>query len=194
MAIELPPLPYENNALEPHISAETLEYHYGKHHQAYVTNLNKLIEGTEFADAAARGHHPQVVRRHVQQRRADLEPHVLLELPEAQRRRRTRAASWPMRSPRRSAGSTSSRNEFSKIRDRQLRLGLDLAGAAPGRLARHRQHLQRRHADHRQRQAAVHHATCGSTPTTSITATPAPKYLEAFWNLVNWDFAAKNLA
>ena len=52
MAIELPPLPYEKNALEPHISAETLEYHYGKHHQAYVTNLNKLIEGTEFADAA----------------------------------------------------------------------------------------------------------------------------------------------
>ena len=51
MAIELPPLPYEKNALEPHISAETLEYHYGKHHQAYVTNLNKLIEGTEFADA-----------------------------------------------------------------------------------------------------------------------------------------------
>jgi hypothetical protein len=52
MAIELPPLPYEKNALEPHISAETLEYHYGKHHQAYVTNLNKLIEGTEFAGAA----------------------------------------------------------------------------------------------------------------------------------------------
>ena len=51
MAIELPPLPYEKNALEPHISAETLEYHYGKHHQAYVTNLNKLIEGTEFAGA-----------------------------------------------------------------------------------------------------------------------------------------------
>jgi Fe-Mn family superoxide dismutase len=50
MAIELPALPYERNALEPHISAETLDYHYGKHHQAYVTNLNKQIEGTEFAD------------------------------------------------------------------------------------------------------------------------------------------------
>lgn len=49
MAFELPPLPYEKNALEPTISAETLEYHYGKHHQAYVTNLNKLVEGTEFA-------------------------------------------------------------------------------------------------------------------------------------------------
>ncbi|WP_430009709.1 superoxide dismutase [Fe] [Methylophaga lonarensis] len=48
MAFELPPLPYANNALEPHISAETIEYHYGKHHQTYVTNLNNLVPGTEF--------------------------------------------------------------------------------------------------------------------------------------------------
>ena len=47
----LPPLPYAKNALEPTISAETLEYHYGKHHQAYVTNLNNLIKGTEFENS-----------------------------------------------------------------------------------------------------------------------------------------------
>jgi Fe-Mn family superoxide dismutase len=52
MSIELPALPYAQNALEPHISAETLEYHYGKHHKAYVDNLNKMIAGTEFADMA----------------------------------------------------------------------------------------------------------------------------------------------
>jgi Fe-Mn family superoxide dismutase len=45
MAFSLPPLPYDKNALAPHISAETLDYHHGKHHQAYVTNLNKLLEG-----------------------------------------------------------------------------------------------------------------------------------------------------
>jgi Fe-Mn family superoxide dismutase len=45
MPFSLPPLPYDKNALAPHISAETLEYHHGKHHQAYVTNLNKLLEG-----------------------------------------------------------------------------------------------------------------------------------------------------
>jgi Fe-Mn family superoxide dismutase len=45
MAFTLTPLPYDKNALAPHISAETLEFHYGKHHQAYVTNLNKLLEG-----------------------------------------------------------------------------------------------------------------------------------------------------
>lgn len=52
MAHTLPELPYAMNALEPHISQETLEYHYGKHHQTYVTNLNNLIEGTEFANAS----------------------------------------------------------------------------------------------------------------------------------------------
>lgn len=47
----LPALPYALDALQPHISKETLEYHYGKHHQTYVTNLNNLIKGTEFENA-----------------------------------------------------------------------------------------------------------------------------------------------
>ena len=48
MIHELPPLPYDKSALAPFISAETLEFHHGKHHQAYVTNLNNLIPGTLF--------------------------------------------------------------------------------------------------------------------------------------------------
>ncbi|MCF7986473.1 MAG: superoxide dismutase [Fe] [Methylovulum sp.] len=48
MAFELPALPYPKNRLLPHISEETLEYHHGKHHQTYVTNLNNLVPGTEF--------------------------------------------------------------------------------------------------------------------------------------------------
>ena len=52
MAIELPALPYAMDALAPHISAETLEFHYGKHHNAYVTNLNGMIEGTDLADSS----------------------------------------------------------------------------------------------------------------------------------------------
>ncbi len=50
MEHKLPTLPWAKDALAPHISAETIEYHYGKHHAAYVANLNKLIAGTEFAD------------------------------------------------------------------------------------------------------------------------------------------------
>ncbi len=52
MAFELPALPYEQSALEPHISAETLEYHYGKHHQGYVKKLNGLVAGTEHESAS----------------------------------------------------------------------------------------------------------------------------------------------
>ena len=51
MQHQLPPLPYTLDALQPHISKETLELHYGKHHQAYVTNLNNLVKGTEFENA-----------------------------------------------------------------------------------------------------------------------------------------------
>jgi superoxide dismutase, Fe-Mn family len=51
MTFELPPLPYDMDALAPHISKETLEYHYGKHHQAYVTKLNVFVE----ADSALAG-------------------------------------------------------------------------------------------------------------------------------------------
>ncbi len=51
MTHTLPPLPFPIDALAPHISKETFEFHHGKHHQTYVTNLNNLIAGTEFADA-----------------------------------------------------------------------------------------------------------------------------------------------
>lgn len=50
MAFELPALPFAIDALEPHISAETLEYHHGKHHATYVLKLNGLVEGTELAE------------------------------------------------------------------------------------------------------------------------------------------------
>ena len=59
MEHKLPELPYAKDALAPHISAETLEFHYGKHHATYVTNLNKLIVGTEFANLPLEG----IVRR-----------------------------------------------------------------------------------------------------------------------------------
>ncbi|HHE32037.1 MAG TPA: superoxide dismutase [Fe], partial [Chlorobaculum parvum] len=48
MAYQQPALPYANNALEPHVSANTIGFHYGKHHAAYVKNFNGLIEGTPF--------------------------------------------------------------------------------------------------------------------------------------------------
>ena len=52
MPFELPPLPYAPNALEPHISRETLEFHHGKHHKTYVDKLNELVKGSEFENAS----------------------------------------------------------------------------------------------------------------------------------------------
>src|SRR5690625_6560651 len=51
MTFKLPELPYAMDALEPQISKETLEYHYGKHHQTYVNNLNNMVKGTEFENS-----------------------------------------------------------------------------------------------------------------------------------------------
>ena len=53
MAFEVPPLPYDYNALEPHIDEQTMRLHHDKHHQAYVDNANKALEGTEWADRSA---------------------------------------------------------------------------------------------------------------------------------------------
>ena len=192
MAIELPALPYDRTALEPHISGETIDFHYGKHHQAYVTNLNNMIAGTEFADDAAGGDHPQVARRDVQQRRAGLEPHLLLELPEAQWRRRAdrqagRGDQRGVRRLRQVQGTSSARPPSSTF------------GSGWGWL------VQR--ADGSLALASTPNAatplTGEDTPLLTCDVwehayyidyrNARPKYVEAFWNLVNWDFVAGNM-
>lgn len=66
MPFTLPALPYAPNALEPHIDAQTMEIHHGKHHQAYITNANKALEGTPWADKSA-----EEVIKHLDQLPAD---------------------------------------------------------------------------------------------------------------------------
>ena len=87
MSFELPALPYAKDALAPHISAETIEYHYGKHHQTYVTNLNNLIKGTAFEGKSLE----EIIRSSEGGvfNNAALEPYFLLELPGTERRWRT---------------------------------------------------------------------------------------------------------
>ena len=63
MAFELPPLPYAYDALGPYMSKETLEFHHDKHHQAYVTNGNKLLEGKGLEVLEPRGHRQGSVRQ-----------------------------------------------------------------------------------------------------------------------------------
>ena len=88
MAFELPPLPYAHDALQPHISKETLEYHHDKHHNTYVVNLNNLVPGTEFEGKTLE----EIVKTSsggIFNNATGLEPHFLLELPGAKRRRST---------------------------------------------------------------------------------------------------------
>lgn len=59
IAVTRPDLPYPDDALAPHISAKSLDFHHGKHHNAYITNLNKLIAETDLAGAALAGYHQE---------------------------------------------------------------------------------------------------------------------------------------
>ena len=92
MAFELPPLPYEYSALEPHIDEQTMHLHHDKHHAAYVTNLNNALQGTAVRELLRRGRHPQPQRRarerphrRPQQRRRPRQPHHVLGDHDARR-------------------------------------------------------------------------------------------------------------
>ena len=102
MAHTLPELPYAYDALEPHIDAKTMEIHHAKHHQAYITNLNKALEGTDLADKPVE----ELIRnidnaaredphRGPQQRRRPRQPLAVLDDHVAQGRRQAERRRWP---------------------------------------------------------------------------------------------------
>ncbi|MBZ4039535.1 superoxide dismutase [Novilysobacter selenitireducens] len=191
MAIELPPLPYERNALEPHISAETLEYHYGKHHKTYVDNLNKMIEGTEFADVPLE----EIVRKSqggMFNNAAQVWNHTFY---------------WNCLSPNGGGEPTGKVAEainkgfgdFASFKDDFTKLSIGTFGSGWGWL------VQRPDGA-----LALVSTSNANTPLTGEDTAlltcdvwehayyidyrnARPKYLEAFWNLVNWDFVAANM-
>ena len=191
MAIELPPLPYARDALAPTISAETLDYHYGKHHQAYVTNLNKQIEGTEFE-------------------KMDLESII----KKASGGMFNNAAQvwnhtfyWNCMSPNGGGEPTGKLadlinqafGDFNKFKDEFSKIAIGTFGSGWAWL------VQRADGG-----LALVSTSNAATPITGDD-TPLltcdvwehayyidyrnarPKYVEAFWNLVNWEFAASQL-
>jgi Fe-Mn family superoxide dismutase len=192
MAIELPPLPYEKNALEPHISAETLEYHYGKHHQAYVTNLNKMIEGTEFADAKLE----DIIKKSsggMFNNAAQTWNHTFY---------------WNSMSPK-GGGEPSGKlaDAINKAFGSFAKFKEEFSKSAAGNFGSGWTWLVQRPDG----SLGIVNTSNAATPITGsdkplFTAdvwehayyidyrNARPKYLEAFWNLVNWEFAAKNLA
>ena len=191
MAIELPPLPYDKNALEPHISAETLDYHYGKHHKAYVDNLNKMIEGTEFADMPLE----DIIRKSqggMFNNAAQVWNHTFY---------------WNCLSPNGGGEPTGkvldainkAFGDFEKFKQQFSDTAIKTFGSGWGWL------VQRADGS----LALVSTANANTPLTGSDTAlltcdvwehayyidyrNARPKYVESFWNLVNWEFVASNM-
>ncbi len=188
----LPPLPYEKNALEPHISAETLEFHYGKHHQTYVTNLNNLIAGTEFENLSLE----EIVKKSsggIFNNAAQVWNHTFY---------------WNSLSPNGGGEPTGVLAEaikaafgsFENFKAELSKTAITTFGSGWAWLVKN--------ADGSLALVSTSNAatplTSGQTPLLTIDVWEhayyvdyrnlRPKYVEAFWNLVNWEFAAQNFA
>jgi Fe-Mn family superoxide dismutase len=191
MPFELPPLPYAEDALMPHISAETLAYHYGKHHRAYVNNLNKLTEGTEWADTSLE----DIIRRAdgaIFNNGAQVWNHSFY---------------WSCMSPNGGGEPTgevatlinSSFGSFAEFRERFTaeaagRFGSGwawLVSGPSGQLSI----VSTSNADNPLRDGEKPLLTCDVWEHAYYIdyRNARPEYLEHFWDLVNWDFVAENL-
>ena len=192
MAHTLPELPYAMDALEPHISKETLEFHYGKHHRTYVDKLNGLIEGSKFADASlediVRGSDGGVFNNAAQVWNHTFYWHCLS--PEGGGRPSGELAK----------AIDASFGSFDEFHKQFSDKAVTLFGSGWAWLVKQRDG----------KLAIVQTGNAG-TPLTGpdkplLTCdvwehayyidyrNARPKYLEAFWKLVNWDFVAKNFA
>ncbi|WP_323896040.1 superoxide dismutase [Fe] [Aeromonas allosaccharophila] len=193
MAFELPALPYAINALEPHISQETLEYHHGKHHNTYVVNLNNLVPGTEFEGKSLE----EIIKTSsggIFNNAAQIWNHTFY---------------WHCLSPNSGGEPTGALAEainkafgsFAEFKDAFTKSAIGNFGSSWTWLVKK--------ADG---SLAIVNTSNAGCPLTEAGTTPLltvdlwehayyidfrnlrPKYMETFWTLVNWEFVAKNLA
>lgn len=192
MTHQLPPLPYEKTALEPFISAETLDYHYGKHHQAYVTNLNNLIPGTEFENLSLE----EIIQKSsggIFNNAAQVWNHTFY---------------WNSLKPNGGGQPTGALAEainktfgsFEKFKEEFTKCAVTTFGSGWAWLVKN--------ADGSLALVSTSNAatplTNGQKPLLTIDVwehayyivyrNARPKYVEDFWNFVNWEFAAANFA
>ena len=191
MSIELPALPYARDALAPHISAETIDYHYGKHHNSYVVNLNKMIEGTDHAQKSLE----DIIRSSeggVFNNAAQIWNHTFY---------------WNSLSPNGGGAPsgalanaiTSAFGSFDELKEKMTASAAGNFGSGWTWLVKN--------ADGT---LAIVNTSNADTPITDASVTPLltidvwehayyvdyrnarPEYLKNFWELANWEFAAKN--
>ncbi|WED75520.1 superoxide dismutase [Fe] [Aeromonas allosaccharophila] len=193
MAFELPALPYAINALEPHISQETLEYHHGKHHNTYVVNLNNLVPDTEFEGKSLE----EIIKTSsggIFNNAAQIWNHTFY---------------WHCLSPNGGGEPTGALADainkafgsFAEFKDAFTKSAIGNFGSSWTWLVKK--------ADG---SLAIVNTSNAGCPLTEAGTTPLltvdlwehayyidfrnlrPKYMETFWTLVNWEFVAKNMA
>ncbi|BET11475.1 superoxide dismutase [Fe] [Pandoraea sputorum] len=192
MEHKLPELPYAIDALAPTISKETMEYHYGKHHQAYVTNLNNLIKGTEFENASLE----DIIKKSsggVFNNAAQVWNHTFF---------------WNTLSPN---GGGAPTGDLAKAIDAKFgsfdAFKETFSKSAVGNFGSGWTWLVKKadgSVDIVNTSNAATPLTGADKPLITIDVwehayyidyrNARPKFVEAFWNLVNWEFAAKNFA
>ncbi len=190
MEHKLPELPYAMDALQPHISKETLEFHYGKHHQTYVTNLNNLIKGTEYESMSLE----EIIMKSsggLFNNAAQVWNHTFY---------------WHCLSPNGGGEPTGALADainkafgsFAGFKEKFSQTAITTFGSGWGWLVKNKD-------------GSVELMSTGNAATPMTEEKTAlltcdvwehayyidyrnarPKYVEAFWNLVNWDFVAKN--
>ncbi|MBT9097871.1 superoxide dismutase [Fe] [Methylovulum psychrotolerans] len=192
MAFELPALPYASNRLVPYISEETLEFHHGKHHQTYVTNLNNLVPGTEFEGLSLE----EIILKSsgpIFNNAAQVWNHTFY---------------WNSLAPHAGGEPTGALAEainakfgsFAQFKEEFTKCAVGTFGSGWAWLVKN--------ADGSLGLVSTSNAACplttGQTPLLTCDVwehayyidyrNARPKYLEAFWALVNWNFAAANFA
>nr|VFK62982.1 MAG: superoxide dismutase, Fe-Mn family [Candidatus Kentron sp. TUN] len=192
MTHELPQLPYAKTALAPHISEEILDFHYGKHHQTYVTNLNNLIKGTEFEGMSLE----DIIKKSsagIFNNSAQVWNHSFY---------------WKCLGPNGGGAPTgaladainSAFDSFDNFKEKFTNSAVTNFGSGWTWLVK----------DNQGKLEIVNTSNAGTPMTEGKVAlltcdvwehayyidyrNARPKYLEAFWNLVNWDFVASNLS
>ncbi|MHA7679288.1 superoxide dismutase [Fe] [Cupriavidus sp. PET2-C1] len=188
----LPPLPYTHDALAPHISKETLEFHHDKHHQTYVTNLNNLIKGTEFENSTLE----DIVKKSsggIFNNAAQVWNHTFY---------------WDSLKPNGGGQPTGALADainakfgsFDKFKEEFTKTAVGTFGSGWAWLVKK--------ADGSLDLVSTSNAATPLTTDAKPLLTcdvwehayyidyrnARPKYVEAFWNVVNWDFASKNFA
>ncbi len=188
----LPPLPFARNALVPHMSEETLDYHYGKHHQTYVTNLNNLIKGTEFENLSLE----EIVKKAsggIFNNAAQVWNHTFF---------------WNSLSPQGGGAPTGALADainakwgsFDKFKEEFAKTAVGTFGSGWAWLVKK--------ADGSLDLVSTSNAATPLTTDAKALLTIdvwehayyidyrnlRPKFVEAYWNIVNWEFASKNFA